>query len=515
MKKTWVSLTGATLVALVALAACAQSTDVAATDSSAITSACKEDCSKLVATDCFVGVCDTNTGTCKIQPAADGTTCDDGLFCTIDETCTAGICGNGKPNPCGSNDCLTGICNEEQDRCQLIARADETPCTVPDDLCVVGAACKAGECIGTPKSCDYDPNIDECHVGNCNPKTGACELSPGNDGEPCHVNGLCFVNQTCLHGACVGGQSRDSSYSTGDTTMCHIMACDPKDGSRADKAVPVGAECVPNVVRGGNLECLTGTCRDGGNCELVIKTGAPCTVVADDCTVGTCTENGSCAPTPTNEGAACNDRDFCTMAETCQQGACKGALKSGVVVYYKTDFSAGLADWTATDEIGSRWVVRPTVSIEHQSGGLEPERDHSPSMDGNMLVCKNCQPGNYVDSPTIDLSAASGSVWLTFWRSINHLADSLPYVAVFDGETWRVVWGTPFGDQAQDFSWRPVNFDVTPYKNAHFKVRVGIGSGDPRLAPIGSSIFVDDVVVGSQSCAPPGTTQGGGSSNGS
>ncbi|AKU97400.1 RTX toxin [Labilithrix luteola] len=509
MKKTLGTLAGATLVALVALVACAQSTDVAATDSSAIVSPCKEDCSKAIANDCFVGVCDTATGSCKIQPATDGTECDDGFFCTVGETCKAGVCGNGKPNPCGSNDCLTGICNEDQDRCQLIARPDETPCSVPDNLCVVGAACKAGECVGTPKSCDFDPNIDECHVGACNPKTGACELSPGNDGEPCHGNGFCFHNQTCLHGTCVGGQSTANWWYSTDKSVCHILSCDPKDGSRVEKTVPVGGECVPTTASGANLECMTGLCRDGNICDTVIKTGAPCTTAADDCTVGTCAENGSCAPTATNEGAACDTRDFCTMASTCHQGTCSGVLKSGVTVYYKTDFSAGFAGWTPKDEMHSPWAVRPATSIERQQNGFEPERDHSPSPDGNMLLCKQCQPGTYADSPPIDLEGASDRVWLTLWRAVKHVNDSSAYVSVFDGTKWRVVWSTPFGDASQDFTWYPITVDVTRFKNANFKIRVGIDVGDPQQNNYGTSFFVDDVIVASQSCAPPGTAQGG------
>lgn len=508
MKKTWVSLAGATLVALVALAACAQSTDVAAIDSSAITSACKEDCSKIVANDCFVGVCDTTTGSCAIQPATDGTECDDGLFCTVGETCTAGLCGNGKPNPCGSNDCLAGICNEEQDRCQLLARPDETPCSMPDDLCVVGAACRAGECVGTPKSCDYDPAIDECHVGTCNPKTGACDLSPGNDGEPCHVHGFCFHNQTCLHGACVGGQSTANWWYSTDLSVCHILSCDPTDGSRVEKTVAVGGECVPTTASGANLECMTGICREGNNCDTVIKTGAPCTTAADDCSVGTCADNGACTPTATHDGAACDDRDFCTMAETCHQGTCAGTLKSGVTVYYKTDFSAGLDGWTPKAEPRTPWLVRPATSIERQQSGREPEKDHSPSMDGNMLVCKNCRPNAFVDSPAIDLSSATGPVWLTLWRAVNHLGDTSAYVSVFDGKDWHIVWNTYFGDASQDFSWRPINVDVTRFKNASFKVRTGVDEGDPNQNSNGMSFFIDDVVLASHSCAPPGTEQG-------
>lgn len=61
---------------------------------------------------CALGVCDEANDVCGIDPLEDGDACDDSVFCTVGETCTAGACGNGTTNPCDStNPCETGSCD--------------------------------------------------------------------------------------------------------------------------------------------------------------------------------------------------------------------------------------------------------------------------------------------------------------------------------------------------------------------------------------------------------------------
>jgi hypothetical protein len=69
------------------------------------------DCTSLI-TDCTVGAC--VAGECVAQPSNEGGGCDDGVTCTVSETCTAGVCGG------GTDDCPMGeICNIVLDICEV------------------------------------------------------------------------------------------------------------------------------------------------------------------------------------------------------------------------------------------------------------------------------------------------------------------------------------------------------------------------------------------------------------
>ncbi len=48
----------------------------------------------------------------------DGTSCDDGAFCTVGETCHAGACTGGAERACDdSNSCTTDSCDDINDAC--------------------------------------------------------------------------------------------------------------------------------------------------------------------------------------------------------------------------------------------------------------------------------------------------------------------------------------------------------------------------------------------------------------
>src|SRR5262249_39728235 len=65
---------------------------------------------------CTDDICDD--GTCKHSPKADGAECEDGLFCTIGDTCQAGVCRAGGPNCTYLNEgCKVGSCDESRHQC--------------------------------------------------------------------------------------------------------------------------------------------------------------------------------------------------------------------------------------------------------------------------------------------------------------------------------------------------------------------------------------------------------------
>ncbi|MFA5133534.1 MAG: putative metal-binding motif-containing protein [Patescibacteria group bacterium] len=61
---------------------------------------------------CMQAVCNLSTYQCQTTVKANGTTCDDSLFCTIGESCQNGSCIGGQ----GRN-CYPGTCNESLDQC--------------------------------------------------------------------------------------------------------------------------------------------------------------------------------------------------------------------------------------------------------------------------------------------------------------------------------------------------------------------------------------------------------------
>jgi hypothetical protein len=120
------------------------------------------------------GVCDPASGTCSNPNKADGSTCDDGLFCTVNDTCNAGVCG-GAARDCSSlsDQCNDATCNEIVNRCQATPKADGTACS-DGNLCTDDDACQAGACGGTPHTCD---DANPCTADSCNP-AGGCIFQP-------------------------------------------------------------------------------------------------------------------------------------------------------------------------------------------------------------------------------------------------------------------------------------------------------------------------------------------------
>jgi hypothetical protein len=104
------------------------------------------DCSFLNS-PCGIGVCDSQIG-CVAQPQNDGTPCDDALFCTINDVCGGGMCG-GVPNTCAApgDVCLIGSCDEFQDTCVAVPGNNGASCN-DNSTCTVNETCSNGMCGG-------------------------------------------------------------------------------------------------------------------------------------------------------------------------------------------------------------------------------------------------------------------------------------------------------------------------------------------------------------------------------
>jgi len=251
---------------------------------------CGIDCSTIETPDCNKAQCNMTTKQCEIV-LVDGGPCDDGVFCTVDDSCVAGKCVGGPPNDCGltPNECHEVTCDEQSMSCSQQPSAPGASC-VPTDLCQVGATCQNGLCIGTTNDCFFQPVPNDCHVSKCNPQNGMCEPEPGNENQPCvDSNDLCTVGKTCKAGKCEGGMPKDCSQLT---QGCFDGVCDAVTGACTQKAIMPGNNCAE---------------------------------ATDDCNQGVCDANGMCNPQPTNENGNCNSNS-CTSNQTCKMGMCQGGM---------------------------------------------------------------------------------------------------------------------------------------------------------------------------------------------
>jgi len=228
-----------------------------------------------------------------------GARCDDGLFCTRTDRCTAmGTCV-GTGTPCDDmNACTVDSCVEATDMC----RNEMTP-----DRCVIGGECVANGVRHPAYPCLFcDPAMNgrdwsmrapgtacgdsSCTAGRLVPEatcsmTGQCLRGTP---ERCAV-GYCADEDSCAT-ACVEGECPGESF-CGPTGACELP--------RAN-----GSSCA------GNAECASDQCVDGICCsEACTETCRSCRVPD---AIGTCTD----VPELTDPDVECPG-GFCDGAGEC------------------------------------------------------------------------------------------------------------------------------------------------------------------------------------------------------
>jgi hypothetical protein len=108
------------------------------------------DCSELDS-PCLVGSCDPDTGDCLALPRDDGTSCDDGLFCTEEDQCLRGECA-GSAVICRTIEGYPGECVEEAGDCMYDFEPEPSPFERPyeeeDAPEVFGSACESCQTVG-------------------------------------------------------------------------------------------------------------------------------------------------------------------------------------------------------------------------------------------------------------------------------------------------------------------------------------------------------------------------------
>jgi hypothetical protein len=151
---------------------------------------------------------------CPSAAGADGLECDDGLFCTVDDECSGGIC-SGALRPCGDdNSCTDDACNEIDDKCDHLSNT-----VACDDgvFCNGADSCESGECaVHAGDPCDGSDGDGNCAEG-CDEELDACTAKDEDD-SPCSDGLVCTDGDTCADGVCVPGASVDECTEPTTTT---------------------------------------------------------------------------------------------------------------------------------------------------------------------------------------------------------------------------------------------------------------------------------------------------------
>jgi hypothetical protein len=278
------------------------------------------------------------------DPDCDGTTCEDGQFCTVNDTCQAGQCVGAARRCDDAQPCTVDRCDETTNACVFDPRPSSgTTCDTDGTLCTV-ERCGAGRCnqIGTVTCQSAAP---PCEAGAaCSPATGACVA--GTDapaGATCNADGnLCTLDAcdgagVCRQveavscqppappceagaacnpatGACVAGTDAPAGTTcNADGSLCTIDACDGAGVCRQVGAVGCQPPALP-CEGGAACNPTTGACATLADASA----GTACDTDADRCTVDACDGGGACARV---DVIACQPPDsVCDGGETCNPG---------------------------------------------------------------------------------------------------------------------------------------------------------------------------------------------------
>ena len=271
--------------------------------------------------------CYYTTGSCNADSSG----------CTVNDTCSAGVCVAGSAANCASaNDqCNVGYCsstgNNTYQCLKNPAPKNNLACNADSSGCTQGDKCVSGTCVaGAAPDCSA---LDEtCAVGACSSTgntTYTCVRStePKNNA-PCDAdsNG-CTQGDKCSAGICVAGNVQSCSQAndqcnvgycnpTGPTTFECLKNPGPKEGGLCDLD---SSGCTPDV-------CVSGSCQ--------ARPQVDCSGLDQTCAVGKCESltihSYRCVPDPApRQGMACDaDSDGCTIGDKCVDGSCTAGTRA-------------------------------------------------------------------------------------------------------------------------------------------------------------------------------------------
>jgi len=307
---------------------------------------------------CRANVCNPANGQCELVNQPNGTACEDGLFCTEDDTCQAGTCTAGPPKSCSFLDgtCVVGVCNEGLRQCVRQTAPDGAACD-DGEVCTGGDQCQAGvcrpgtqplcscpgggdaeclddgnKCNGTQWRCNAQklcelvdgpvicpPTGVQCTKKVCDPFDGVCRTQTELNYMPCEDGAFCTVGDYCLTGMCQPGTARDCSALD---EQCKSGVC-----NEATDACEAQNKANGTICEKDGAGCTIDQCTDGA-CNF--KENVNCSAVADDCNDGVCQNVGwgghVCVKGPLPDGTVCTDEPNPCTDDKCAGGLCVHTL---------------------------------------------------------------------------------------------------------------------------------------------------------------------------------------------
>ena len=289
-----------------------------------------KDCSAATGGDpCLKGVClpdsEPDPGTCVAQAVEDDESCEDGLFCTENDSCTAGQCG-GDAVVCDLVPCNLTECTEEAQGCTSVADPDQVGdfcedgkiCS-SDTICQANGACSGGW-LTSPQDCwDQLAGGNQCMAGECL-EPGGCQLSGLMNGTPCELQN---ATAECQKTVCefVECQQGFDNCNEDDTDGCESEVLEDPDNCGQ-----CGQKCSLEhaIADCSNGQCEIEECLDGySHCDEILDNGCE-TVTSDNM------EHCGGCDQPCKEG----DR-FANAFVACQDSQC--VFKGCTVAYQDFD----------------------------------------------------------------------------------------------------------------------------------------------------------------------------------
>ncbi len=255
--------------------------------------------------------CNEETDTCD-GPDPDGASCNDGLFCNGADVCGGGHCGVHAGTPCpgpdGDANCRES-CNEATDSCTALDPVG-APCNDGRFCTSVDTCDSGGSCVSGGSPCPGSDGDGDC-AESCDELSDTCtaadaEASPCDDGLFCTSVDRCDGRGACL------GWSDPCAGATADGDADCSESCDEE---RDECAAPDldGSACEDGLACTLDERCIGGSCTPSG--RTTCDDGNPCT---DEF----CAPDGSCLGE--YNASPCDDGDACTTVDRCSRGVCTG-----------------------------------------------------------------------------------------------------------------------------------------------------------------------------------------------
>ncbi len=393
-------------------------------------------CETINDTACKKNTCQAPTSLCVMQEAINGAKCEDGLGCTVNDSCLGGACKSGPAADCSNvaNACNSAECKETgklgEFKCVALPKDGSPACDADANGCTANDFCSLGTCV-TGTTVDCSAVAKECQSASCK-STGAgsfqCITASVADGGTCDDKQLCTDGDFCKGGKCQPGTlPHDCSELT---NTCANGVCD-KTGNGG-----LGA-CVPKPQNDGKpCDADNNGCTEADKCNAgTCVPGAPpdCQSASTNCAVGACKSSGAstfqCIGAPKKDDLPCEaDSNGCTIGDACKIGKCTAGKPMDCSAKNSTDGC----------QLGVCKSTGPSsgfCDIGFADKGKVCNSDNNGCTQGD--VCNGsgaCQPGKAVDCLGVTTGCSQGICKPTGADTYTCQGDPKPDGAVCDAD---------------------------------------------------------------------------------